>query len=631
MVTVPPPTTPPLPPTVAAQPAPVLLILAPPPAVAALPAGAVMDGVVLPQPPASPDADARAVTVRTPQGDITIRLPAPLPPGTDVELQVVRASPDQATVRLVAVDNQPAAQVLAQLRQAATPTPQQPLPQTPTPPAVPTATLPPANAWTPQGPVALPALGTVSAYVIQGVTPPSVALQAPALQTNVPTPIQPFSLSTGGELAVRISAVQLPQAETPALPPIPTGATILPQPAAQPALQTTAQPVVQSVTPPPAIQGMPAAPTSPAVPSASAAAPAQIATPIVAPVITPLTATPTALIPPTAVPAPQPTLTVAGPQGLPPPIPAPPVVQTPEPPQAVITGVVTRATATSPPVITTDLGEIQLNLRANLPVGTRVTLDVLTQLPPQTGSSPPPLPLGLLPLSGPPAGGTTVGWPNVSEALVQLQRADPAAASEFAAAIPDGGPRTTAAIIAFAQAMRSGDPRSWPGDTNLRALERLGPRGAHLAAQIGDEVAGLSARARDSAGPEWRALPVPWNADGRIDRITLITRREGEADDTGGGKKGRGGGTRFLINLDLSRLGALQLDGMSRKESRGFDLMIRTKQPLPETLRQELMGMFGTSTGAMGLKGGLTFQVVKKFADPLGDSGLSPDKSGLWA
>ena len=87
-------------------------------------------------------------------------------------------------------------------------------------------------------------------------------------------------------------------------------------------------------------------------------------------------------------------------------------------------------------------------------------------------------------------------------------------------------------------------------------------------------------------------------------------------------------GSRALITLDLSRLGPLQLDGMFRKEPRGLDVMIRTKQPLPDALRLELTGVFGESTAAMGLKGGLTFQVVKKFADPLGDTGF---RSGLWA
>ncbi|MHB1206278.1 MAG: hypothetical protein ACYCZX_11960, partial [Rhodospirillaceae bacterium] len=500
----------------------------------------------------------------------------------------------------------------AQLRQAATAAPPAtplPAPQASPPPAV----LPPANAWTPQGPVALPALGTVSAYVIQGAPP--VAVATPSIASGAAPATSPFTLSTGGELAVRITSVQLPSSEgatAPALPP-----TVPPAPSA---------PIVVSA---PGVTAATVIQTAPSIPSPLGPSPAPVAQPA-------MPSTPAAVmdLPVVAVgtpPTPQPAVVVAGPQGLPPPPPTPPIVIQGEPPQAVLTGVVIRSTPNAPPVIATNLGEIQLNVRANLPVGTRVSVEVTMQLSPQPGAAPPPLPIAALPLSGPPLGGTIVGWPNLSEALVQLSRADPVAAAQFAEAIPDGGPRTTVAIIAFAQAMRSGDSRAWPGDTNLRALESLGPRGAHLARQIGDEVQALSARANDAGGSEWRALPVPWNADGRIDRIALVTRREGDTDDAGGRKNGRGGGTRFLLNLDLSRLGPLQLDGMFRKDSRGFDLMIRTKQPLPDALRLELTGVFGASTAAMGLKGALSFQVVRKFPDPLGDARLSQDKSGVWA
>jgi hypothetical protein len=614
----------------------VLLILAPPAAVAALPAGATLEGVVLPpppQPPAAADAaadaraaDARAVvTVRTPAGDVTLRLPLPLPPGSDVELQVVRASPDQATVRLVAVNDQPAAQVLAQLRQAATaPTPVTPPPAQQTLP--PATVLPPANAWTPQGPVALPALGTVSAYVIQGAPPvilPS-PVTTPATAGGVPPAAPPFTLSTGGALAIRITAVQLPA----------QGAATAPLPAATPVLSTPVLSTLLSSAPGPSAPLTAPAPTTPAPVIQTALSPPTPPNPPVGPLAQPAPPSPPvavidAPIIPTGTPlTSQPAVVVAGPQGLPPPPPIPPLTVQNDLPQAVLTGVVQRSTPNSPPVIVTALGEIQLNVRANLPVGTRVTFEVALQLPPQPGGAPPPLPLAALPLSGPPSGATTVGWPNVSEALVQLQRADPAAAAQFAEAIPDGGPRTTVAIIAFAQAMRSGDSRAWPGDANLRALESTGPRGAHLARQIGDEVQALATRAGDGGGSEWRALPVPWNADGRIDRIILITRREGEAEDAGNGKKGRGGGTRFLVNLDLSRLGPLQLDGMFRKDSRGLDVVIRTHRPLADDLRLALTGVFGASTSAMGLTGAVSFQVVRKFPDPVGQA---PDKLGLWA
>jgi hypothetical protein len=140
----------------------------------------------------------------------------------------------------------------------------------------------------------------------------------------------------------------------------------------------------------------------------------------------------------------------------------------------------------------------------------------------------------------------------------------------------------------------------------------------------------MAARAADTGG-EWRTLPVPWTADGKIDRIALITRRESEGDDADDTKgKKRGGGTRFLINLDLSRLGEMQLDGMFRTQDRSFDMMVRTKDPLPPTVIRDLPGIFAASNAAMGLKGTLSFQVVKKFPDPA-QGRPSPDRPGLWA
>lgn len=611
MTTVPPPSTPP-PPTTAAPPAaPVVQIVSPPPPVVALPPGTVLEAVVKPTPP-NPDAPPdtgkqQTVTLRTPQGEVTIKLPVQLPDNARVALEVLRKTEanqqmPQVTVRVVTIDNQPAAQVLAQLaRQTvdvrAAP-PQAQLLQIPVNdpqnPLLRVAVLPPGNAWMPNGPVPLPSLGTISALVVLGnpaaATPEtfltalstgnptnaSAPLAAPAaLPTSTTPAATPFNLITSGELAVRITSVTLP------------GAT----------------PITAPVTPPLTVQ------------------PALALTPPTPGIATPAGVAPT----PTPTPA-QTGPIIIGMQGLPAAPPQPPTaVQTP-PVLGTFTGAVVSLTPTGMPVIDTTAGQVQLNVRANLPIGTHVTLEVTAQMEPRPGLLPPPMPPSALPLSGPP--GAMVGWPTLTESLQVLQRSDPVAAQLLAQAIPDGGPKTAAAIISFAQAMRNGDIRQWPGDSALRALERAGPRGAHLASQLSEEVGALSSRARET-GTEWRALPLPWNTGEQIDRIALITRREGESDDDAKKKSG-GGGTRFLINLDLSKLGSMQLDGMFRKESKGFDLMIRTKTALPDQIRTGLMGIFAASNAAMGLKGGLTFQIVKKFADPLAGA-IATDKGGLWA
>jgi hypothetical protein len=616
MTTVPPPSTPP--PQLPAGPAPAtaVLILQPPPAVVALPAGTVLEAVVIPAAPAkdvAADGGKPTVTLRTPQGDVQIRLPVQLPDNARVALEVLRSaaqSTPQVTVRVVSIDSQPAAQVLAQLARqtAANPAPlpvQQPL-QVQSP-LLQTAVLTPGAAWTPAGPLQMTALGNISAFVTLGAgapppaSLPDAALPAPATVQTPSAPPPALALTTGGELTVRVTTLQLPQTAAPSAPGV---AQIIP-PGQAAAPQATAAPVAAPVLNQPV-----AAPAAPAAPNIAQAPPPVAATTSAAPG------------------SPQPGLVLTGTAGLGAPPPQPPQGVQPPPVLATLTGTVTSLAPGGAPIVTTDAGQIQINVRANLPVGTRVTLEVTAQVEPRSGApNTPPTPASALPLTGP--AGAAVGWPTLSESLGILRRSDAQAAAQLAQAIPDGGARTVAALISFAQAMRGGDARQWPGDMTLRALERTGPRGAHLASQLSQEVAALSSRARET-GTEWRALPLPWHADGHIERITLITRREGESDE--GDKTKRGGGTRFLIDLDLSRLGAIQLDGMFRKETRGFDLMIRTKAALPEDIRLDLTGIFAASNAAMGLKGGLTFQVVRKFADPLASGGTGGwDKSGLWA
>jgi hypothetical protein len=319
-----------------------------------------------------------------------------------------------------------------------------------------------------------------------------------------------------------------------------------------------------------------------------------------------------------------PTLALPNRDGWPAPAPTPPTTVAPSPPQAILTGTVIFA-QNGIPVVQTAEGQIQLNIRANLPVGTTVTLEVIDQQVPTTAvrTSPPVPAPALLPLVT-----TTSGWSTLTEAIQVLQRSDPSAAAQLTSTIPDGGPRTALAVMSLVQALRTGESRQWPGDTSLRALERTGPRGAHLARQLSAEVGELSRQVRE-AGTEWRALPLPWQSEGRIERIRLVI-RDVDSDEESGGRKG-GGGTRFLVDLDLSHLGPLQLDGMFRKETRGFDMMVRTRASLPDAMRQDLAGIFANSNAAMNLVGTLSFQVVKKFPDPLaGPTGMA-DKSGVWA
>jgi hypothetical protein len=610
----------------------VVVIQQPSPQVLKLPPGSTLETVVLlakqqrstPPPQQTPDAETpdtetrQTVTLRTSKGDVTVRTAVPLESGAKVALEILRSTPNQVTARIVTIDGQAPQQAAREALSASMPAA---LPDKA--PSLPNPTqgvpLQPGQAWTPQGPAPLTSLMPLSAFVIKGpITPQVQAAAQTALQQTTLQQITTQIFQPGTDVGLRVVNLQMPTIGAP-LSALPAAtAPTVPQ-----AVNTQANAMIM-----PAQQGVQgpsgAAKQNPSLqtqtqpnPLSTNASP-QAAT-VAGSVQVPLQATES------------PGLKLPTPHGFGPITPAPPQSVEALPVLVRMTGQVTAVAPNGAVIVQTPAGEMQLNARANVPVGSTLTFEILTSTPPRAdtvaGGTVPPAPSPAqagLPLSTP-----TMGWGSVTEALQLLQRTDPQAATHLAAAIPDGGPRTAVAAMAFVAAMKSGDARQWPGDTALRGLERAGARGAQLAAQISGEVRELAQRTADT-GSEWRTLPMPWNAGGEIDRIALIMRREGDSDEDANRKGGRGKGTRFLINLDLTKMGELQLDGMFRKADRAFDMMIRTKDALPDNIRRDLAGLFANSNAAMGLKGALSFQVVKRFPDPTA-AGPAADRGGLWA
>ena len=616
-------------------------------------AGTRIEGIVQPQPPQTTQADAARAAVqtlqagqdaaraaqqasqqpaqpaptvvRTPVGDIALRTPIPFPEGGRIGFEIAQTTPNQVTLRIADLNGQPIQQALTQLaaeRAADRATaPPRLGPNAHQPGALPSAvtTLTPGQVWTPNGAVPLTQAGTLNAFVLAGSALPTAAQGGPAAPVGTPGGLQ-NALLTGSDLTIRVTSVTLaqpgaaaPQGVTPG---VLTAGTVAPGTAAAAGTTATAAPASAATASPPGTASQSPTASGPASPALTTTNVPQGAN---------------ALLP--AGGAAQSGLRVVSAQGWPPaPFTTPTQVQA-TPVQLALTGVVTAQSTAAQVLVQTDAGTLQLGSRVNLPPGTTVTLEVLTQTQPRVDASgapiagaPPPSPAAALPFAG------TMAWPALTEALQLLQRTDPQAAQMLANTLPDGGPRTVVAALSFVQAMRSGDLRQWPGDNNLRALERAGPRGTHLARTLSGEVAQMSAQSRETAG-EWRATPIPWNANGQVEKINLITRREeGPDEDEKAQAHGKGQGLRFLLDLELSRLGALQLDGMVREESKNFDMMIRSHQPLEDEIRRDLSGLFVMANESVGLKGTLTFQVTKKFADPIGSAEpLKLERDGVWA
>jgi len=265
----------------------------------------------------------------------------------------------------------------------------------------------------------------------------------------------------------------------------------------------------------------------------------------------------------------------------------------------------------------TSAGTLSLPLRLDAPPGSQITLTVVSSTPPAPGPASAPA-LASLPQGG------SAGWPALTETLDTLSRVDPAAARALEATVPRPGPQLAFAMVNVASALRAGgDLRQWPGESTARALERLGPQGARLAGALKGDISDLAGQVRESRGGEWRAMTLPLADQAEISAITLIVRvpgGNGETDGEGDGEGGEGRadpGQRFLVDVTLSELGRIQIDGLMQSRVRRLQLILRTSTPLPETVCRDLQVIAETSMGAFGLEGALSFRAGEAFLDPV--------------
>ncbi|GHD60845.1 hypothetical protein GCM10017083_47330 [Thalassobaculum fulvum] len=593
-----------------------------PPDLARAAAGTTVEGLVR-----QAAADGR-VTVRTAQGDVRLELSRAqvaqlLKPGTPVTVEIRNPGTQPPIVQLT-VRGAPTAGTGGVPTQAAT----QPAVTTGTTapaPTVPLAVGRIVQATVVPGPAAQSAASAVAAQSSRASVPP-------APPPGTPTPGTPTPTTPGGAPA----PTPAPSAAVPAAPP-PPGAPVVANPGSASTGTTPTGAPPTGTAPsgtPPAATGSPAAPTvqsgpptagsspaPPAVPTATtpagsapasgsspraalaqpatgpAAAASAAATNAVtnAPQATPATAAATAqaaggtALPNGAV------LTVrvaaigqaeARPEGAARAVTG--LVQTAAGTPGRIAGQIAGLTAAGRPVVESPVGNLALDARADLRLGTRIALDVLAS---RTAGTPErAAPLSVLARE----------WPALEATLRVLEeQLGPAGARQAIEAMPRPGPQMTATLLFFMTALRVGDVRAWLGRTAAQALERAGQ--GRLLDSLSDDFRTLQ-RAADPSEAGWRSYLIPVAWDERRP-IRLLTRRERRD-----GRDGRSGkpGTAFLVDLDLTNLGPFRLDGLIRNEL--LDLLIRTTRPLPTVMRRDIKALFDGTLERTGIVGRLSFK-----------------------
>ena len=260
------------------------------------------------------------------------------------------------------------------------------------------------------------------------------------------------------------------------------------------------------------------------------------------------------------------------------------------------TGTVTAVTHAGQPVLQTPLGTLTLEIRAPLQTGSRITFE---------------LPGGALAPSGPGAAGlgpAALGtlahsWPALEETLQVLREIAPgAAAATLRDAIPHPGSRLASGLLFFLSALSGGDVTRWLSNQASQALKSAGRDS--LLSRLGQDFGQLS-RLADNQGGDWRLFFIPIHDGDQLRQLRLFL-RHGWQDRDGGDAQDDEDQTRFVVEVEMSRLGDLQLDGLVREKR--LDLILRSRAPLPDFMRRDIMQIFHETNEITGNRGNIGFQ-----------------------
>ena len=487
------------------------------------------------------------------------------------------------------------------------------------PPAPPTQNAPvlPANAPAANAPASNTAPNT-----LPNAAPPAPTALPTALPANVPAAapvIQTFAESLLNSMAPNAPAAQPSAQPLPSVQPLPLAVpTPIPQtsnvpiPSTPVVAQPTATPVATNQPAPApsttAAQPLPAAPTNPAAAPLALPASPVIAAPAN---LTTATAAPSAPANPATVATPPATTTTipAAPQ----PTTAPTIAR---PPLQGLQAVVIGHEPDGGNVLHSALGTIKLFTPRPLPVGSSLTLDVK---PDETIAQNSAIPVHDSATS-PPLTPRSRDWPLLND-IAKPSASTTTAPPPIFLQIPVANSALASGLLSFMAAVKSGDVRQWLG---TRALDKLNTDFPEIAARLKIDVEQMQDLWNNSPLQNWSSMLLPINVQGQIEHARLYIRDE-ETPENKAASNG-GGGQRFIVEVNLSHLGDMQMDGfVQSKSAKQFDLVIRTSRAIEPTLANEIRGIFESAAHSTGYTGYLSFQRGEQhFVRPLAEMKTNP-------
>jgi hypothetical protein len=264
-----------------------------------------------------------------------------------------------------------------------------------------------------------------------------------------------------------------------------------------------------------------------------------------------------------------------------------------------ITASVVRTDGAGRPLLTSSAGLLMLATPMQLPHGWSGEFEIIG------ASAPPGPPASGLAAEDTASGSRAGGWQTLEHILGSLSQSDPAAARHVSEAVlPRPTSSLAANVLKVLGLLRDGDVRRWLGNEAYLSVARTRP---DLLERLAADIRKLAPGADGNTGSDWRTFIIPLIADGAL-AATRMRIRSGARQNAKGASDNNS--TRFVLDLALSRLGRMQIDGLVQAQGRQLDLIVRTERPLAADVQDGIRHILVEAGVVTGLRGAVGFRLA---------------------
>lgn len=229
----------------------------------------------------------------------------------------------------------------------------------------------------------------------------------------------------------------------------------------------------------------------------------------------------------------------------------------------------------------------------DLPIGTNLLLTVEAAKTPAMQTLPIP---------------DTQNFSNLQIAIDALNQINPQLAQQVLNNhIPQPSAALPGSLLFFMSALKQSSVRTWLGDDAVDALNRTGR--FELLNKLAQDLGRSGQDVNDPVVGDWKSYPIPLHNNNQFQIVNFYVHGDGGRQDGTSSLEAvsKRKNTRFVIDVRMSQLGPMQLDGFI--QLRKLDIMVRSEHVLPEGLHSELRKVYTNALSGIDYAGSLNFQV----------------------